>query len=192
MAKKDMRERIKEVAVEHFNNNGYHGTTIRNIAKDVNCSLPMIYYYYNNKKELFDEIIKREYFDLLKRQAALLRTNNIIDFYTKFVYDLNSLSNYDKKVYRLGIKVYLSFDGDEELRGIMDEWEKTILPRHYQILKPYLENADNDIAIVRTLVHLLETLIESIVVKNRFLPEEEIREEISIVLRGCERFVIHS
>ena len=46
---------------------------------------------------------------------------------------------------------------------IMDEWEKTILPRHYQILKPYLKNADNDIAIVRTLVHLLETLIESIV-----------------------------
>jgi AcrR family transcriptional regulator len=186
MAEKDMKERIKEVAVEHFNSNGYHGTTIRNIAKDVNCSLPMIYYYYNNKKELFDEIIKREYFDLLKRQAALLRTNNIIDFYTKFVYDLNFLSNYDKKVYRLGIKVYLSFDGDEELMEIMDEWEKTILPRHYQILKPYLKNADNDIAIVRTLVHLLETLIGSIVVKNRFLPEEEIREEISIVLRGYE------
>jgi AcrR family transcriptional regulator len=186
MAEKDMRERIKEVAVEHFNSNGYHGTTIRNIAKDVNCSLPMIYYYYNNKKELFDEIIKSEYFDLLKRQTALLETNNIIDFYTKFVYDLNFLSNYDKKVYRLGIKVYLSFDGDEELMEIMDEWEKTILPRHYQILKPYLKNADNDIAIVRTLVHLLETLIESIVVKNRFLPEEEIREEILIVLRGCQ------
>jgi AcrR family transcriptional regulator len=182
MAEKDMREKIKEVAVEHFNNNGYHGTTIRNIAKDVNCSLPMIYYYYNNKKKLFDEIIKIDFFDLLKRQAALLRTNNIIDFYTKFVYDLNSLSSYDKKVYRLGIKVYLSFDGDEELMKVMDEWEKTILPRHYQILKPYLKNADNEIAIVRTLVHLLETLIESIVVKNRFLPEEEIREEISIVL----------
>ena len=186
MPEKDMRERIKEAAIEHFNSNGYHGTTIRNIAKDVNCSLPMIYYYYNNKKELFDEIIKREYFDLLKRQTALLKTNNIIDFYSKFVYDLNFLSNYDKKVYRLGIKVYLSFDGDKELMEIMDEWEKTILPRHYQILKPYLKNADNDIVIVRTLVHLLETLIESIVVKNRFLPEEEIREEISIVLRGCE------
>ncbi len=186
MAEKDMRERIKEVAVEHFNTNGYHGTTIRNIAKDVDCSLPMIYYYYHNKKELFDEIIKREYFDLLKRQAELLRTDNIIDFYTKFVYDLNFLSNYDKKVYRLGIKVYLSFDGDEELMEIMDEWEKTILPRHYQILEPYLKNADNGIVIVRTLVHLLETLIGNIVVKNRFLPEKEIREEISIVLRGCE------
>ena len=184
MPEKDLRERIKEAAVEYFNNNGYHGTTIRSIARDVNCSLPMIYYYYNNKKELFDEIIKKEFFELLKRQAAFSRTNDIIDFYTKYVYGLNSLSNYDKKVYRLGIKVYLSFDGDEELMQIMDEWEKTILPRHYQILKPYLRNRDNDIAIVRTLVHLLETLIENIVVKNRHLPEEEIREEISIVLRG--------
>lgn len=186
MAEKDMRERIKEVAVEHFNSNGYHGTTIRNIAKDVECSLPMIYYYYHNKKELFDEIIKKEFFDLLKRQASLLSTDNVIDLYTKFVYDLRFLSDYDKKVYRLGIKVYLSFDGDEELMEIMDEWEKTILPRHYQILKPHLKNVDNDIAVVRTLIHLLETLIESIVVKNRYLPEEEIREEIAIVLRGCE------
>jgi AcrR family transcriptional regulator len=183
---KDLKERIKEVAVDHFNNNGYHGTTIRNIANEVNCSLPMIYYYYKNKKELFDEIIKKDYFDLLKKQATLLSTNNIIDFYTKFVYDLNSLSDYDKKVYRLGIKVYLSFDGDEELMGIMDEWEKTILPRHYQLIKPYLKNRDNDLAMVRTLIHLLETLIVSIVVKNRFLSEEEIREEISIVLRRCE------
>ncbi len=185
MAEKVLSERIKEVAVEHFNSNGYHGTTIRNIAKDVNCSLPMIYYYYNNKKELFDEIIKKDFFEMLKRQAEQLNKNNIIDYYTKFIYDLNYLSSYDKKVYRLGIKVYLSFDGDEELMEVMDEWEKIILPRHYQILKPYLKNANNEIAIVRTLIHLLETLIQNIVVKNRFLSEEEIREEIAIVLHGC-------
>jgi len=186
MADKDMRQRIKEVAVEYFNDSGYHGTTIRSIARDVECSLPMIYYYYKSKKELFDEIIKKDYFDLLKRQAALLtRTDGIIDFYTKFVHDLNFLSDYDRRVYRLGIKVYLSFDGDEELMKIMDDWEKTILPRHHQMLKPYLKNAGNNIAIARTLVHVLETLIESIIVKNRLLPEEEIREEISIVLREC-------
>jgi len=185
MADTDLRERIKEVAVEHFNTNGYHGTTIRNIAKDVNCSLPMIYYYYKNKKELFDEIIKKEYFNLLEKQASLLKIDNVIDFYTKFIYDLNSLSNYDKQVYRLGIKVYLSFDGDEELMNLMDEWEKSILPRHRQILKPYIKNVENEIAVVRTLVHLLETMIENIVVKNRYLPEAEIREEISIVLRSC-------
>ncbi|MEA4898202.1 TetR/AcrR family transcriptional regulator [Bacillota bacterium Meth-B3] len=181
----DMRERIKEVAVEHFDRHGYHGTSIRNIAKDVNCSLPMIYYYFNNKKELFDEIIKNEFFDLLKRQAALLKAGDIIEFYTKFVYGLNALSDYDKRVYRLGIKVYLCFDGDEELREVMDQWERTILPRHHEILKPHLMDADDGIALTRTLVHLLENLIQSIVVKNRFLPEDEIREALSIVLHGC-------
>lgn len=191
MADTDLRERIKEVAVEHFNTNGYYGTTIRNIAKDVNCSLPMIYYYYKSKKELFDEIIKKEFFNLVKRQASLLKIDNIIDFYTKFIYDLNFLSNYDKKVYRLGIKVYLSFDGDDELIKLMDEWEKSILPRHYQILKPYIKNVDNEVAIVRTLVHLLETMIESIVVKNRYLSEDEIREEIAIVLQGCRQLVLN-
>jgi AcrR family transcriptional regulator len=185
MTGKDLRVRIKEVAVDQFNRNGYYGTTIRNIAKEVNCSLPMIYYYFNNKKELFDEIIKKDYFDLLKREAARLKTDDIIEFYTKFVYKLNHLSSYDKKVYRLGVKVYLSFDGDDELKEIMDQWEKTILPRHYQIIMPHLQGVENSIAIVRTLVHLLENLIESIVVKNRYLPEEEIREEISIVLREC-------
>ncbi|HHW29848.1 MAG TPA: TetR/AcrR family transcriptional regulator [Syntrophomonadaceae bacterium] len=185
MADTDLRERIKEVAVEHFNANGYHGTTIRNIAKDVNCSLPMIYYYYKNKKEMFDEIIKKDFFNLLEKQASLLKIDNVVDFYTKFIYDLNFLSNYDKQVYRLGIKVYLSFDGDEELMSLMDEWEKSILPRHYQLLKPYIKNVGNEIAVVRTLVHLLETMIENIIVKNRYLPEDEIREEISIVLQGC-------
>lgn len=181
-----MREKIKTVAVENFNANGYYGTTIRNIAKAVGCSLPMIYYYFNNKKELFDEIIKIDYFDLLKKQAALLKTDDIIDFYTKFVSSLNSLSIYEKNIYRLGIKVYLNFDGDEELMTLMDEWEKTIFPRHSKILKPYLKNVKNENAVIRTLVHLLETLIENIVVKNRFVPEEEIFEEISVVLSALK------
>ena len=55
-----------------------------------------------------------------------MKIDNIIDFYTKYIYNLNALGNYDKQVYRLGIKVYLSFDGDEELMNLMDEWKKHI------------------------------------------------------------------
>jgi hypothetical protein len=113
-----------------------------------------------------------------------LEADDIVDFYTKFVYGLNELSYYDRQVYRLGIKVYLSFDGDEELMTLLDEWEKSILPRHHEILKPYTKNMKNEKAVVRTLVHLLETLIENIIVKGRYLPEDEIREEIAIVLQG--------
>jgi AcrR family transcriptional regulator len=140
MTDKDLRDRIKEVAVEHFNANGYYGTTIRNIAKDMNCSLPMIYYYFKNNKELFDEIIKNEFFNVIKKQTSKLKNDNIeniIDLYTKFIFNLNNLSNYDKQVYRLGIKVYLSFDGDEELINLMDEWERSISTRHREIIKSY-------------------------------------------------------
>ena len=70
--------------------------------------------------------------------------------------------------------------------NLMDEWEKSILPRHREIIKPYAKNMKNEKAVVRTLVHLLETLIQEIIVKNRYLPENEIREEISIVLKDCE------
>lgn len=184
MSGTDLKERIKEVAVEHFDASGYHGTTIRNIAGDVGCSLPMIYYYYKNKKELFDEIIKKDFFKIIDKQASGLTMDNVVEFYAKFIFDLNFLSDYEKKVYRLGIKVYLLFDGDEELMSLMDEWEKGILPRHRKILEPFIKDDDKKDARTRTLIHLLETMIINIVVKNRYLPEDEIREEISIILQA--------
>jgi len=178
----DLCEKIKRTAVNHFNRDGYHGTTIRHIAQEVGCSLPMVYYYYKSKKDLFHEIIKKDYFELLKKQSEQLKMKSVIDFYTAYVYNINHISDYEKKIYRLGIKVYLDFDGDNELKAMMDRWEKSILPRHYELVMPHLINKKDGVVVVRTLVHLLENLIESIVVKNRFLPEQEIREELSVVL----------
>ena len=178
----DLRAKIKETAALHFNRDGYHGATIRNIARDVGCSLPMVYYYFNSKKELFHEIIKKDYFEILNRQPKQIKTADIVEFYTQYVYSLNSLSSYDKTVYRLGVKVSLSFDGDEELAEVMDEWEKSQIPWHFQRIMPHLNNVENWIVVIRTLMHLLDNLIETIVVKNRYLSEEAIREDIRIIL----------
>ena len=76
-----------------------------------------------------------------------MKNENIIDFYTDFIYNLNALSDYDRQVYRLGIKVYLSFDGDQELMNHMGQWEKGILPRHLQILRRHLKDSANETAI---------------------------------------------
>lgn len=178
----DLKLKIKTIAVNHFNKDGYHGATIRNIANEVQCSLPMVYYYYKSKKDLFHEIIKKDYFELLNKLSSKLKITSVLDFYTEFVYQINNISDYDKKVYRLGIKVYLSFDGDEELKKVMDNWEKEILPRHYELIAPYLKTQSDNIIVTRTLIHLMENLIESIVVKGRYLSKEEIREELAIVL----------
>lgn len=178
----DLRSTIKEIAVCRFDEAGYYGTTIRKIAGDAGCSLPMIYYYFKNKKELFHEIIEKDFFDLLRRQAERITAKNIIDFYTEFVYELNSLGDHDQKVYRLGVKVYLGFDGDNELMAKMDQWEKLLASRHAQLVSPHLKPETDDAVIVRTLIHLLENLIESIVVKRRRISRTEIHEELSVIL----------
>lgn len=178
----DLKTKIKEAAVSHFDRNGYFGTTTRQIAADVGCSLPMIYYYYKSKKELFHEIIKKDFFDILSKQAEGLEAKNILAFYTEFVYSLNSLCIHDKKVYRLGMKVYLGFDGDDELMEMMDQWEKTIAARHSKWVLPHLKAKEDADVIIRTLIHLLENLIESIVVKNRYIAKDEIQKELSAIL----------
>lgn len=178
----ELRAKIKEIAVNHFNKDGYHGATIRNIAKEANCSLPMVYYYFNSKKELFHEIIEKDYFELLSIHAEKINEQDIIEYYTQYVYTLNHLKTYDKKVFRLGLKVSLYLDGDDELAKVMDEYEKTLIPWHFQRIMPHLGDVGNWVVIIRTLIRLLDNLIEVIIVKNRFLSEDTIREDIGLVL----------
>lgn len=182
MEDKNLRIRIKKVATKQFNDNGYHGTTIRNIAREVNCSLPMIYYYYKSKKDLFNEIITNDYLLLLKRLAKNVRKSDAIGYYTQFVNNLNKLSDSDRHLYRLGIKVYMAFDGDEEHIQAMERYEESVYTRHAEILMPYLLNPADCAVVVRTLIHLLDTLIIEIVVKGRSIPEDDIRAEISLIL----------
>lgn len=182
MTEQDLKAKIKHVAINSFNKDGFFGASIRDIAKEANCSLPTIYYYFISKKELFDEIIKKDFFELLNNRAVKLKSDDAVNFYVDFVYGLNDLAEYDKKVYRLAVKVYLSFDGDEELIKIIDDWEKTIFPRHREIIRSHF-NLNYTDAQIRTLVHLLENMIERIVVKNENPSRNEIREEIETVLR---------
>jgi len=49
MTDQDLKLIIKKIAVENFNRNGYHGTTIRTIASEADCSIPMVYYYFKSK-----------------------------------------------------------------------------------------------------------------------------------------------
>jgi AcrR family transcriptional regulator len=184
MLDQDLRQTIKRIAVDHFDNQGFHGTTIRNIANEAECSLPMVYYYYKNKKELFHEIIRKDYFEILDREAKRLQPHDILEFYTTFICNVMHLSSYEKKIYRLGIKVYLSFDGDEELLALMDAWEASIVSRHFALILPHLNKKDNAEVVVRTFIHVLENMIERIIVKNQELTEQEIREELSFVLLG--------
>ena len=99
-----MKERIKQVAVGLFDRQGYHGATIRQIAEGAGCSLPTVYYYFKSKKDLFREIILGDYFQLLQRHTQKVTDSDPLEYYTGYISALESLSEEEKRVFRLGLK----------------------------------------------------------------------------------------
>lgn len=61
--------RIEEAAMRVFTRQGYHGTSVREIADEAGVSLGNIYNYYANKEEIFASLTKR----YGARMAALQR-----------------------------------------------------------------------------------------------------------------------
>lgn len=53
----NIKQRIYDCALELFSQQGYDGTSIRQIAEKANTTIPMIYYYYKSKGQLLQDIL---------------------------------------------------------------------------------------------------------------------------------------
>lgn len=53
------REAIREVALIRFAEQGYHATSLRQIASDLDVTVAAIYYHYTNKEELLTEVVEK-------------------------------------------------------------------------------------------------------------------------------------
>ncbi len=51
--------RIEEAALKVFTRQGYHGTSVREIADQAGVSLGNIYHYYKTKQEIFESLVAR-------------------------------------------------------------------------------------------------------------------------------------
>lgn len=61
-------------ALEAFVEQGYHGTTVRDIARRLKQTVPTIYYYYENKQALLVALLDASINDLLARCNAALES----------------------------------------------------------------------------------------------------------------------
>lgn len=52
------RQSIRDAAVIRFADQGYHGTTLREIAADLEVTVAAIYYYYPSKEELLTDVVE--------------------------------------------------------------------------------------------------------------------------------------
>lgn len=68
----NVRERILDVAEEHFAKRGYEAVATRAVAREAGSTAAMIHYYFNTKRELFDAVFARRA-DIVneERMAAL-------------------------------------------------------------------------------------------------------------------------
>lgn len=54
-------DRLLDVATVAFARKGYHGTSIRDLAREVNLSIATLYYYVQNKDDLYIKVFQRQY-----------------------------------------------------------------------------------------------------------------------------------
>lgn len=66
------REELLQTAVDLFSENGFQGTSIRDIAKTLGVSISVIYHYFHNKEDLWSAILQYSVKELpVKLEAAL-------------------------------------------------------------------------------------------------------------------------
>ena len=54
----DKKEQILETALKMFGNNGYEGTSIRDLSAEAGINIAMINYYFGSKEKLFEKVIE--------------------------------------------------------------------------------------------------------------------------------------
>jgi AcrR family transcriptional regulator len=72
--KSDIQERILEAAHLRFLAEGVDGASLRNIAKEAETSIGMVYYYYTTKEDLFFAVVEETYQLILEDIERSLRT----------------------------------------------------------------------------------------------------------------------
>src|SRR5487761_2263421 len=84
----DKREHILMVAEKLFGENGFDGTSVRDIAHQANVNLAMISYYFGSKEKLLEALIEyRASFTTLQELnkdevlTPIEKMDRVIDFY---------------------------------------------------------------------------------------------------------------
>jgi AcrR family transcriptional regulator len=126
-------QQIRTAAANLFCRQGYHGVSLRELAKEAGCSLSVIYHYFENKESLFKEAVFREFSRLIDQMYLTGRPNESFeDLFVRSVMLRGELPDSEKMIYRLFLRVRLGFDGTEDLQQLMARWDDEQFSRMLQ------------------------------------------------------------
>ncbi len=135
------KDRIIESAVELFNQKGFSGTSVREIARAANVNVAHISYYFNGKGGLMEHLISRfyeGYLRVLEKGYERLPDAGATDCLLQLVFDILSYQHEHRQLTRF---VYREVTIDSTLnREVMS----TYLTKEKYILHLIIEKGNED------------------------------------------------
>lgn len=181
------QKKIRASAIKLFSKNGYNGTTIREIAKASECSLPMVYYYFTNKEELFGYIVVDEFLKVIRKMSeSIPKDLSLEEIYILAIKQRKNLSEEDKSIYKLFMRAYLGVEGELAVRLKLIDWEKKRVSENRKMLRQLCSDDSKLEVFTNIMVAVLENMIERIILLDEDIPDRQIEEQIMFIINSVK------
>lgn len=179
-----MKENIRYHAIRLFDKNGFHGTSMRDVGNAAGCKTPTVYHHFKSKENLFDEVVREGYIDMLARlRKELPETMSPQDYCTAVIIQKKHLSEEDLLVHRIAIKTWLGCEGCDEVRQKLIEWEAVRNKRNEELLS----NVVSSSVWVKIITRTFMNLVERIILFNEYISDDEIKEEVQTLFSSAAK-----
>lgn len=173
-----MKEKIVYHALRLFDKNGFHGTAMRDIGQAAGCKMPTIYHYFKSKEELFDQIVRVGFEDLVTRLDNEIPKNlSLKEANIYRVAHKKLLTEDERLIYRLALKTWLGFEGCEQSREKLFAWEQTRYEKTYEKIAGIIPS----MLWAKFWIRSITNMIQRIILLEEDIADDEIREEISMI-----------
>jgi len=177
-----VKEEICYHALRLFDENGYHGTSMRAIGEAVGCTMPTLYHHYGNKKNLFDEVVRVAYInsiDDLQHQLPAQATPQ--EVCAESIIQKKNLSENNLLIHRLAMKTWLGCEGYKEVRHKLVDWEKARNKKNEAMLSITVSST----VWVKIITRAFFNMTERIILLSESIPDEDIREEMRLLFEAA-------
>ncbi|SMF22103.1 TetR/AcrR family transcriptional regulator [Pseudobacteriovorax antillogorgiicola] len=137
----DTKEKIIDTACQLFATSGFHGVSIREIAKEAGVNLAAVNYHFKNKEGLFAAILIRAKL-LFNKEVEALNDGKINAF--EFAISIRDVYAKHSDEFRNGFALFLQGEYSEIVETVYDSFEE-MGPPGQQVLKDVFQREIPDI-----------------------------------------------
>jgi AcrR family transcriptional regulator len=177
-----LKDTIQAIALSQFSVKGFHGVSVRDIANEAGCSLPMVYYYFKNKEGLFHHVAYTEFMNLNDRlNQTIPSATDVETMYIQSLIARVNLSGYDKQVYKLALKTALGIHSMVDVQEELREWERSRFEFARTMVRTHFGLEDTTYANI--LSRVSSNILLRTIIYDEPLSDMEITKEIQAVFQ---------